>query len=38
MDRVDMAVGEHGGIELGGLFGLAIESEARGYDGHGDSF
>jgi hypothetical protein len=36
MDRINMAVGEHGGIELGGLFSVAIEPEARGYDKHGD--
>jgi hypothetical protein len=36
MDRINMAAGEQGGIELGGLFGVAIEPEARGYARHGD--
>jgi hypothetical protein len=36
MDRINMAVVEQGGIELGGLFGVAIEPEARGYARHGD--
>src|SRR6516164_7847039 len=36
MDRINMAILEQGGIELGGVFGVAIEPEARGYAGHGD--
>jgi hypothetical protein len=36
MDCINMAVGEQGGIELGGLFGVAIKPEARGYARHGD--
>ena len=35
MDRINMAVGKEGGLELGGLFGIAIEPEARGYAAHG---
>jgi hypothetical protein len=31
MNRINMAVGEQGGIEFGGLFGVAIEPKARGY-------
>src|SRR5665213_3239957 len=36
MDRIDMAVGEQGSIELGGFFSVAIEPEARGYARHGN--
>src|SRR5215471_19121257 len=36
MNRINTAVGEQGGIELGGLFGVTIEPEARGYARHGD--
>jgi hypothetical protein len=36
MDRTNMAVGEQRGIELGGLFGVTIEPEARGNARHGD--
>ena len=28
MDRTDMTVGEQRGIELGGLFGVAVEPQA----------
>src|ERR1700730_7926008 len=37
MDRINMAVGEQRGIELGGLFGVAIKPKARGNARHRDS-
>jgi len=36
MDRINMAVGEQRGIELGGLFGVAIKPEAGGDARHED--
>jgi hypothetical protein len=36
MDRINIAVREERGIEPGGLFGVSIEPEARGYAKHGD--
>jgi hypothetical protein len=30
MDGINMAVGEQRGVEIGGLFGVAIELEAGG--------
>jgi hypothetical protein len=37
MDGIDMAVGEPRGIEIGGLFGFAVEPETGGKDRHGFS-
>src|SRR5215813_9073067 len=34
MDCINMAVGEQGGVELRGLFGVAIEPQAWGYARH----
>jgi hypothetical protein len=37
MDRINMAVREQRGIELGGLFGIAVEPETGGNARHGNS-
>jgi hypothetical protein len=37
MDRIDVAVGEQRGVEIGGFFGIAVEPEAGGNVGHGYS-
>jgi hypothetical protein len=37
MDGIDVAVRKQRGIEIGGLFGFAVEPETGGNAGHGFS-